>query len=400
MTDKLYLQDAYIREFTASLLASKQTEEGWEVVLDRTAFYPEGGGQPCDTGEINGIRVTAVYEVDEQVIHVLQSLPDSNVVTGVIHWQKRFDHMQQHSGQHILSALFDEKWNAATVGFHLGSDSTQIDLALSELTPEQVADAEQAANSVLYDNLPITTEWVSREELDRYPIRKPPAKDFAKLRLVLVGNHDCCPCGGTHVKGTAEIGMLKILGWEKKNNTVRVDFACGERAFADYQLKHRLIQEFSSKLSAPVKELAEALSLRLAKGDSLARELAALRFELSQQQAIILLQTAPLYKDRKIIAHILQDSQPSDAAQLAKNLTSSFASVALVAAVSPDGGKCHLVFATNTDGPDMGKLLKAALVKLNGKGGGNARLAQGGSTNTQGLQQVLADAVGEVQNAL
>lgn len=400
MTDKLYLQDAYIREFTATLLASQQTAEGFEVVLDRTAFYPEGGGQPCDTGKINGIPVNAVYEVDEQVIHVLQSQPDGNVVTGVIDWQRRFDHMQQHSGQHILSAIFDEKWHAATVGFHLGSDSTQIDLSLSELTPEQVAEAEQAANSVLYANLPITTAWVSREELDQYPIRKPPTKDFAKLRLVLVDTQDCCPCGGTHVKTTAEIGLLKILGWEKKNNTVRVDFVCGQRAVADYQLKHRLTQEFSGKLSAPAKELTEALTLRLAKIDSLARELATLRLELSQQQATVLLQTALLYNDCKIIAHILQDSQPSDAAQLAKNLTASSHVVTLLAAVSPDGSKCHLVFATNTNGPDMGKLLKAALAKLNGKGGGNARLAQGGSNNPQGLEQVLADAVGEVQNAL
>ena len=400
MTDKLYLQDAYIQEFQAVVLESRQTADGWEIVLDRTAFYPEGGGQPCDIGDIGGLPVTAVREEGESVIHVMQQPPASETVTGRINWSRRFYHMQQHSGQHILSAVFDDKWQAATVGFHLGADSTQIDVAIADLKPEQMAEAEATANLALYANMPVTAEWVKVEDLVRYQLRKPPAKNFAQLRLINVGNIDCCPCGGTHIKSTGEIGMIKILGWERKNNAVRVDFVCGERALTDYQLKHHLVQEMASNLSVPVKELTEAFVQRLAKIDSLTKEITTVRLELSQFQAAALLQTAPLYKDIHMVAHCLQDAPPNDAAQLAKNLTATVPAAAFVAAISPGAAKAHLVFATNTDRLDMGKLLKAALAKLNGKGGGSPRLAQGGTTSPDKLQEVLDEALTEAKRFL
>lgn len=400
MTDKLYLQDAYLREFNATILQTRKTGDSWEIVLDRTAFYPEGGGQPSDTGELDGKTVTSVREDNGQIIHEVQGLPTGSAIIGKIDWTRRFYHMQQHSGQHILSALFDERHQAATVGFHLGKESSQIDLAISELTPRQIAEVESAANSFLYENLPVTAHIVQREELDRFALRKPPAKDFAELRLVSAGNLDCCPCGGTHVRSTGEIGLIKILGWERKNSTIRVNFVCGARALADYGLKNSLVHEMSSKLSVPVTELSEALTLRLSKADQLTKDLAAIRLELIRYQSDAILQSAPSYGNVRLIVHILNDSQPAEAAQLAKSLTSSVPAIALIAAVSPGGAKAHLVFSTNTDGQDMSFLLKQALSTLNGKGGGNSRLAQGGTNSPSELKQVLDSVLNSIKDQL
>lgn len=400
MTNKLYLQDAYIQEFQAVVLESRQAAGNWEIILDQTAFYPEGGGQPFDTGEIGGLPVTAVREEGETVIHVMPQPPASATLTGRIDWYKRFDHMQQHSGQHILSAVFDNKWQAATVGFHLGADLTQIDLAISNITPEQIAEAEITANLALYANIPVTAAWVKQKDIGRYRLRKPPTKEFAQLRLVSAGDIDCCPCGGTHVKAAGEIGMIKILGWERKNNAVRVSFVCGRRALADYQLKQQLIQEITESLSAPAKEVSEAFAQRMAKLDTLTKELAAARSELSQCQANALLQAALLYKEVHIVSHCLQNAQPNDAAHLAKHLIATVPAAAFVAAISPGSAKAHLVFATNTDRMDMGKMLKAALAKLDGKGGGTPRLAQGGTGDPDKLHEVLEETLAAAKRAL
>lgn len=400
MTEKLYLQDSYISQFEAAVLSSVQTPGGWEVILDRTAFYPEGGGQPSDSGEINGIAVIAVREENGQVIHLLNAALDTDKVTGRIDWRRRFYHMQQHSGQHVLSAVFDTLFTVETVGFHLGADATQIDLAISDLSPQQALAAEEAANAALYANTAVNAEFVSRDDLARYGLRKPPAKDYAQLRLVSIPSLDCCPCGGTHVNATGEIGIIKIRSWERKNGAVRLDFVCGERALADYQLKNRLVQEFSSRLSAAPEELSDVFSQRLAKADSLAKELAAAKLEIIRFQAVDLFAKAPLIQSVRLVSHMLTDAQPADAAALAKQITADAPAVALIVAVSPGKEKAHLVFSANVDGPDMGKILKDALSKLNGKGGGNPRLAQGGTNQPEGLEQVLAEAENEVKKEL
>ena len=396
MTDRLYNKDAYIQQFDAVVLTMLRSTDGWEITLDRTAFYPEGGGQPCDLGTIDGKSVTAVREVNGEVIHVLQSPPTTKQVVCQIDWTRRFDYMQQHSGQHILSAILNEQLGAATVGFHLGEQSTQIDIAMAELNHEQIYAAESAANFAIFSNLPVNSQWVTQDELNCFPLRKLPVKDFSLLRLISIGSLDCCPCCGTHVSFTGEIGMIKILGWEKKNHALRIDFVCGKRALADYQTKHRVIAEVSSHLSAPVNGLADAVTQRLNKVESLSKELTTLRSQLGRAQADLLLHSTSPHQGLRVISHILHDSQPNDAAQLAKHLTSGIPVAALIAAVNQDGTKAHLVFATNIDGLDMGKLLKSVLSQLNGKGGGNARLAQGGTNYPDKLAAIMAGASEEI----
>lgn len=400
MTDKLYLKDSYVESFQATVLEARKTTAGWEIILDRTAFYPEGGGQPSDTGNIDGIPVTYVREENGQVLHVMPECPAAQTVTGSINWSRRFDHMQQHSGQHVLSAVFDTMFRAQTVGFHLGDESTQIDLAISELTTDQAAAVELAANAALYADLPVKAELVKRDDLDNYELRKPPTKDFAELRLVAIDTIDCCACGGTHVNSTGAIGIIKIRSWEKKNNAVRIDFVCGQRALLDYQLKNRLIQEFSHHLSAPPNQLVDVFASQLAKTDTMVKELAALRLELSRLQADRLLHAAPIINAVRLVKYMQNDAQPADASTLAKSLLAASPAIALVVAISPEKAKAHLVFACNIDGVDMGRLLKATLATVNGKGGGNPRLAQGGTTNLEGLSEALTRAEDEIRQIL
>ncbi|WP_333594194.1 alanyl-tRNA editing protein, partial [Anaerospora hongkongensis] len=349
------------------------------VVLEHTAFYPEGGGQPSDHGQINGLPVTDVYREGTDIIHVMSELPPTETVEAAIDWARRFDHMQQHTGQHILSAACHELFGAATVGFHMGAQSSQIDLDLPGFTDEELKSAEQAANELLVRNKAVSIHQATPATLHEYPLRKPPAKDFAAIRLIEIAGIDCCPCGGTHVAATGEIGMIKIRSWERKNNAIRLDFVCGYRALADYQYKNLLIQELSGRLSAPGPQLLAAFDKLLAKADETSRQLAAARQELSIQLADNLYRQAEPVKGIKIIAYQLANSSPAEVAGLARQLVSFPATVALLAGFAGDNSKVHLVFSCSPGlNLNMGAILKAALPLIEGKGGGSGTSAQGG----------------------
>ena len=227
-TEKLYYQDPHLREFTATILEKSALADGqFAIILDRTAFYPEGGGQPCDTGSLNEAPVLSVQTRNGDIIHTVACDPGEGPVTGRIDWQRRFDHMQQHTGEHILSGIFLSLHQAENVGFHLSATTCQIDVTLPSLSPEQAQIIEDAANAVIFSNRPIDAKFVETAELSAYSLRKEPGAEFEQIRLVSIQNCDCCPCGGTHVSHTGEVGLLKIRGWEKRKNNIRVEFACG-----------------------------------------------------------------------------------------------------------------------------------------------------------------------------
>lgn len=380
MTELLFQNNSYIRQFHSRIKKAIPLPNGSVgVVLEHTAFYPEGGGQPSDHGQINGLPVTDVYHEGTDIIHVMSDLPPTETVEAAIDWARRFDHMQQHTGQHILSAACHELFGAATVGFHMGAQSSQIDLDLPGFTDEQLKSAEQAANELLVRNKAVSIHQATPATLHEYPLRKPPAKDFAAIRLIEIAGIDCCPCGGTHVAATGEIGMIKIRSWERKNNAIRLDFVCGYRALADYQYKNLLIQELSGRLSAPGPQLLAAFDKLLAKADETSRQLAAARQELSVQLADNLYRQAEPVKGIKIIAYQLANSSPAEVAGLARQLVSFPATVALLAGVAGDNSKVHLVFSCSPGlNLNMGAILKAALPLIEGKGGGSGTSAQGG----------------------
>ncbi|WP_312423726.1 alanyl-tRNA editing protein [Anaerospora hongkongensis] len=391
MTELLFQNNSYIRQFHSRIKQTIPLPNGSVgVVLEHTAFYPEGGGQPSDHGQINGLPVTDVYREGTDIIHVMSELPPTETVEAAIDWARRFDHMQQHTGQHILSAACHELFGAATVGFHMGAQSSQIDLDLPGFTDEELKSAEQAANELLVRNKAVSIHQATPATLHEYPLRKPPAKDFAAIRLIEIAGIDCCPCGGTHVAATGEIGIIKIRSWERKNNAIRLDFVCGYRALADYQYKNLLIQELSGRLSTPGPQLLAAFDKLLAKADETSRQLAAARQELSAQLADNLYRQAEPVKGIKIIAYQLANSSPAEVAGLARQLVSFPATVALLAGVAGDNSKVHLVFSCSPGlNLNMGAILKAALPLIEGKGGGSGTSAQGGGPAVHHAAQAL-----------
>ncbi len=391
MTEKIYYADQYIKEFVATVLEVRPLEGSrWGIVLDRTAFYPEGGGQPCDTGWLDGIPVLAVYEDNGVVVHVAAERPAGQTVKGRLDWGRRFDHMQQHSGEHIVSGVFGDLFGAENVGFHLGADRVYIDVTLAELTDEQAAAAEAAANDAVFANLPVLSAMVDGSDLARYPLRKQPAKEFANIRLVTVEGIDCCPCGGTHVAASGEIGLIKIRGWERKAGTTRVDFVCGGRALADYRLTNAVARELSTRLSVPVEEVPAAFARQISKGELLHRQLQSARSELNRHLAVSLYEEAADLEGLRLASALVPDATPGELSDLAKQVLARGRAVVLLATGSAETNKSHLLFAcTPGVAADMGGLLKKTLLATGGKGGGNAHWAQGGGNWCDSLAAAL-----------
>ena len=380
-TEKLYYQDAYLREFTAQVLSKTALADGkFAVVLDRTAFYPEGGGQPCDLGTLNQAPVIDVRTVNEEIVHTTAGDPGEGQLTGRIDWQRRFDHMQQHSGEHILSGILLAHYQAENVGFHLSPASCQIDVTLPSLTAEQASAIEDSANAAIFFNLPVEGRFVEQDELAAYRLRKEPGKEFEQIRLVSVENCDCCPCGGTHVARTGEVGLLKIRSWEKRKQNIRLDFVCGGRALADYRLKHDLARALSSRFSTPVEGTLAAVERTLEKLDASQSLLAVSRKAYHEELTARLLAEAAgqTAAGLPVVSRSFINYSAADLQDFAARITAA-GGICLVAASDSESGRTSLLFASAAAPPlPMNELLKQTLAPFGGKGGGNALSAQGG----------------------
>lgn len=390
MTEKLYFTDSYLTEFDAKILeVIPRPDSHWNVILDRTAFYPESGGQPFDTGWINDIPVIEVQLNDqEHIVHTLTQEPTGTQAHGQINWQRRFDHMQQHSGEHILSDAFLKVLGAKNVGFHLGEEAVQIDVTLEVFSHEQAEQVEDYVNQVIFANQPVHIHFPSSKELSQLPIRKTPPKTEG-IRVIEIENSDCCPCGGTHVQRTGEVGLLKIRSWEKKKQGIRIDFVCGNRALRDYRSKNYSSFEISSLLSTPVLEIAPAVALHLKLHENALKELASARRELTHHLAQILYDEAEEFCGRKMVVQILED-QGINLKDLARELTQEPQTIALLGNTQPAQGKCNVIFSCSTVEPiSMQELLKDVLPLIKGQGGGNATSAQGGGTQPENLLEAL-----------
>ena len=394
LTERLYYKDTYLKEFDAVIEEISQLENGnYAIKLNRTAFYPEGGGQPSDLGKINQLSVLAVQEAGADIVHILSSAPAEAKVTGIIDWKRRFDHMQQHTGQHILSAAAYSVLGAETVGFHLGSNSCQIDLSLDDLSLESSLEIEEAANRVIFSNLPIAIHFATKETISQFPVRKDPPGDLEHIRLIDIPGIDCCPCCGTHVKQTGEVGLIKIRSWERKKGLIRLDFVCGNRALKDYQNLTFTVNQLADKLSTPISELTEAFEKHLEKSAQMEKQCLSLMQELHQRTALELLASAEKHQNCSIITHIFNTESSKSVTEIAKNIIKEPATVALIAGIILNEQKVHLVFASSVDNRlNMGNLLKSILPMIEGKGGGNAQLAQGGGIKTENTAAALETA--------
>jgi alanyl-tRNA synthetase len=390
-TIKLYYENPYIKDFTANI--TKITPLGkdkWAIVLDRTAFYPESGGQPADSGFLGGLPVMDVQEDGEEILHIVETQPTISNVQGNINWEMRFDHMQQHSGQHILSGAFYSVLQANTVSFHLGTESSQIDLDINTLTPEAIHSVEAVANQIIFNTKSINTHCLSQSMLHQFPLRKLPTKDFTEIRLVEIAEFDYSACCGTHVTNTGEIGLIKVRNWERKSNGIRIDFVCGRRSLVDYQQKHNILQHLSSCLSLPITDIPQGIEKQLLKLESVNKELTTLKQELYRNLAATLYQQSELIENHKLIVHTLTNAIPNEVSNLAKELVSNPHTIALIAGVNPEQTKVHLVFSASSDiAIPMNQELKKVLPLVDGKGGGTTQSAQGGGNKINQLPTVL-----------
>ena len=384
MSERAYYWDSYTVEFAAEVVEATETEGRPAVRLSQTYFYPTSGGQPHDTGRLfQGERVARVLDVvlresDEAVLHVLDSALAEGEVTGKIDWPRRFDHMQQHTGQHILSQAFIRTAEAETIGFHLSGQSVTIDLGCANLTVEQVRAAEQLANEVVTHNRPVRAGEVAREVAATLPLRKmPPGRD-GKLRLIDIDGFDLTACGGTHVASTAEVGLVKVLKTERRGESTRVEFVCGGRAVADYRRKHDVAQQLGATLTTGLDDLPAALARVQDEARQLRLELKRERGARLALEAEQLLAGAETLGGARLVSRVLAGREVDEARQLVNLLTAGGA----VALLGVAGERAQLVFARPTEGPGfahVGEAIKPALAALGGaRGGGGPTSAQGG----------------------
>jgi alanyl-tRNA synthetase len=400
MTLRLFRSDAFLKSFDARVVSITAYKNQPALVLDQTAFYPTSGGQPNDLGTINGERVIDVVELDGKggaIGHIFEQpfeLQLGERVMGEIDWQHRFDHMQQHSGQHVLSAAFVSAAKLDTLAVHIGTDNNTLDLPTPKIEPEMIERVEQEANAIIYEDRSIVAYEVSDDAIGSVPLRKPP-KVSGIIRIVEVKDYDWSACGGTHVRSTGQIGVIKIVKTEKRGNETRVTFCCGKRALSDYARINRdvntLVETFSvlryDTLGAVNKLRDEAKATSRALDETKAQLIAFEAKELlAMNRHAIDGRSTPV-----TIIRVYEHRDINALRVLAKHLTNEPNVVALLGSA---GEKAMLCFARSKDvSLDMSVLLKDALKKLGdgAKGGGSPDFAQGGgvSATTQMLETIL-----------
>ncbi|MFP7297413.1 alanyl-tRNA editing protein [Neobacillus niacini] len=389
MEEKLYYKDAYIKSFTARVVDQGKDNDGkYYLVLDHTAFYPTGGGQPHDLGTIENIKVLNVEDIEGEVRHYLESeVPDVNSpVQGIIDWERRFDHMQQHAGQHILTAAFEQLFGYKTIGFHLGNETLTIDLDTSELLESEALKAEDLANQIIIENRPIETKWVTEEELTTYDLRKE-TKVKEDIRLVIIPDYDYNGCGGTHPKAAGEVQAIKIIDWERQKKKVRVQFVCGNRVLKQFSQKNKVLIQLTKLLNAPEKGMEEAVMRLLEIRKAMEKELETSRENLLYYEAKSLLEQGN--SENQIISGVFQNRSIQELQKLAKIVLNENKET-IVLFVSQNENKLQLVCGR---GPEenisMKKIVENALSTINGKGGGSDSFAQGGGEAVISAEQML-----------
>lgn len=378
MTQRRYLTDSYSTDFNANVLESFEIEGKPAVILDQTYFYPTGGGQPNDTGTINSVAVTDVITrpTDLMIVHVLERELPIGPARGEINWQRRFDHMQQHTGQHILTQAFVTTASAATVGFHLSRDTVTIDLD-QPVTAEQIDRAELLANDIVFRAVPVLARDIRRDDLAGVRIRRIPDHVTGDtLRVISIGDFDHTACGGTHVSNSGQIGVIKVIRSDRKAGKSRVEFRCGYRALQDYGDRLRVTQRLASQLSTGLPELIDSVT-RL-QDDFIAqqRQRNALASELLALKASALLADAQPTDGTRVVTFADEVYSPADLRQMAALLTTEAGVVALLGV---PGEKAQVMVAISKEMTiDARPILSSALEVLGGRGGGTATLAQGG----------------------
>ena len=401
MTNRLYYHDSYQVQFSARVIERLEWEDQPAVVLDQTVFYPTGGGQPHDTGTLNAVKVENVVERegDGAVVHVLEAPLASDQVEGAIDWARRFDFMQQHTGQHILSAAFVEEIAANTVGFHLSSDYSTIDLDRAPLLDAELARVEAIANETVFANHQTLVRFVSDEEVSQLSLRKA-VNHEGPVRIVEVPGLDCSACGGTHVRATGEIGLIKITRSERRGSETRIEFLCGHRALGDYAAKNDMVLGLAQEYTVGHWELPDMVHRMEDELKTTRRDLRRTRDALLDAEAASLWHEAYVEAGTHTVQAHFSGRELDDLKHLAQRLISRPQTIALLGARSEPDGKGFLTFARSADlDLHMGMLIKQACAAIGGRGGGRPEFAQGGGPQGDQVDQALEEAFHAVISA-
>ncbi len=391
---RLYYDDPFLLSFRARVVEHRRVEGRPAVLLDRTAFYPTSGGQPHDRGTLNGIAVLDVREADGDILHLLETEVAEVTVHGEVDGQRRFDHMQQHTGQHILSQAFLQEVGATTVSFHLGETYCTIDLDRAGLFPEVLERVEERANAVVFEDLPVRARFVGREEVEALPLRKPPGA-YERVRVVEVEGFDWSACGGTHCTRTGQVGPIRITHSERRGEETRVTFLCGWRALRAARQEHNLLVEMAAPLSVGLPDLPAALN-RLLESEREARK----GWEQAQKE-LLRYEARERYREgagvgpARVVWGVLRDRPPEEVRLLAREVAALPGGVALLGLAGEAG---RLFFACAEGLPwDMGQLVREAAAVIGGRGGGRPHEAQGGGPNADRLEEALRAALARLR---
>lgn len=389
-TERLYYRDSFLREFDAQVISCEKDGERWKIVLDRTAFYPTSGGQPHDTGKLGDVPVIEVADAEQKVVHYVSAAIPVGPVHGVIDWPRRIEHMQQHTGQHLLSAAFIELFGFQTVSFHLSKEISTIDLDTPALKAEHLEKAERRVNEVIFEDKPVVIRFGTAEELAEAGIRKKVERE-GLLRAIEVEGFDRQPCGGTHLERTGQAGLLLIRKLERRRDQCRVEFVCGFRALAAARGDFSTLTQAASLLSCGSAEVFAVLG-KLTE-ERRVQHGAAKRLEerLAEHESRELLasQAATGAGGLRVIAFVLEEATPTYLGLLAAKLVAETNVVALLASCASG----HVVFAQTKGLPhDIGALLRDTLKHFGGKGGGAKDFAQGSVADVSKAVDVIAHA--------
>lgn len=384
-TERLYYDDSYLRSFMARVTQHRMRDNRPAVALDRSAFYPESGGQAADHGTLNGVAVLDTQADDAgNVWHILAAPLDAETVRGEIDWVRRWDMMQQHLGQHLLSAACEELFEARTLSVHLGDETCTLDLDRADLSAEQLAEIETRANEMIWANVEVLARFVTPEQLAVLPLRKPP-KAYDRIRVVSAGDFDHSPCGGTHPRRTGEIGSIVLRRTERYKSGLRVEFVCGDRALRDYRQKNRLLLSITADLGVGLAELPAAIGRLRAAEERQRKALDQAQERLAGYEAAELLAATESVGGTPIVVRAFDDRSLDALRTLGREIAGRGG----VALLGLRADKAQLVFTRGAGNADMGALLRVAAPIVGGRGGGRPEAAQGGGPLIDRLDEAL-----------
>ncbi len=405
VTTKLYWHDSHLTAFTARVVDSFAQDGHEVIVLDQSAFYPCGGGQPSDTGRINSARVVDVSAADDgRVLHHLEGAAPFAVgddVTCEVDWSRRLEMTQQHTGQHILSQAFFQLFGAETRGFRINDRVAEIDLTL-EAHPDEtlraIERAEELANAVVFDDRDIRIHTVTPEEAARLPLRK---ESFITdcIRVIEIADFDWSPCGGTHARRTGEVGLIAVRGWERAKRMTRVEFICGGRALRDYRAANHIAETVARRFTVARHEAVESVARLFEENKRLERRVRALAELAAKAEAQELIEAATPARGLRIVSRIFADRGFEELKLLAHRLVANDSVIALLA--TRDSEMARLIFArapnmADAGAPDMNALLRVACETLGGRGGGKPDFAQGGGAKVSELERAMAESAATI----